>query len=99
VKRQSPLYQCCDVAIEQYPDKRITVLANENGRASIQELIPYIPIDWRRLTGSELSSDWRTIAIVPSGPWATYDARRLSFEITRVGARVLIKHGEDYEIT
>jgi hypothetical protein len=96
MSRQPTLYDRCDVALEEYPDRRITVLANENGRASIQELIPETPIDWRR--PSESPPGWRSVGLLPSGPWLTYDAKRIGMEITRSGARVLIKTGDNYEI-
>jgi hypothetical protein len=96
MKRDSTLYDHCDVAMEEYPDRRITVLANEIGRASIQELIPETPIDWRRFLEGPIG--WRSVGLRPSGPWLTYDAKRIGMEITRSGSRVLIKTGGEYEI-
>jgi hypothetical protein len=43
----------------------ITVLANENGRASIQELFAEVPVDWRRVLGAP--SEWRSTHIKPVG--------------------------------
>ena len=96
MKRRSVLYDECDLAMEEYPDRRITVLANEIGRAAIQDLIPAAPIDWLWLSGS--LPGWGAGNLSLRGPWCASDARHFGMAFTRAGYRVLIKKGDDYEI-
>jgi hypothetical protein len=84
-------YDRFDIAVQSRSDGNITLLANENGRTSVQDLLPETPIDWKPL--AEAPSDWRYLTV---GLGVGYDINRLATAIMNRGSRVVIKQDNKY---